>query len=161
MTRSSHVRFLFTDTHIVESHERRSPATVVVTDGIQKTAVAEDGRKLLNEKSQQTAGDHGEKEVVDLEQPLELEGVEVPHDLPSSKNNDVVGDDERTRLLHRPYRSFAVLELKLPRRVAGGPFEEHIEQREEVETEGPLERGDLDVNGLREVGDKARYSPND
>lgn len=52
------------------------------------------GNQLLNEEDQEDTADGGQVKVVDEEERLELEGLSVAHQLATTKDDDVVDDDE-------------------------------------------------------------------
>lgn len=103
---------------IVEHNKGLRPTTIVIADGI-KDALAHNSRQnLLDEKSQKDGGDGGQDEVVDKEQGLQLESLPLAHPLAATKNDNVVADDEDTRLLERGHGRDAGLKLELASRIA-------------------------------------------
>lgn len=81
-------------THIVQNDHGLSPATIAVTDGVEDTIVVELRNELLNKENQKDAADHGQVEVVDQEERLELERLTVAHQFATTKDDDVVDDNE-------------------------------------------------------------------
>jgi hypothetical protein len=61
-------------TYVVQNDEGLSPSTVVVADGVEDAVAHQGGQKLLHEQSQKNGADSGEKEVVNHEESVELEG---------------------------------------------------------------------------------------
>ena len=86
-------------THIVEDNEGLSPATINIADGVEDAVANESREKLLNKQSQEDGADSGEVEVVDEEDGFELEGLTVPHQLPTAEDDGIVDDDEGARRL--------------------------------------------------------------
>lgn len=75
-------------------------------------------QELLNKQSQEDGADSGQKEVVNHEQSVQLEGGEVLHDLTATEDDDVVGDQHGRGLLECGHRGRARDEVELAGRVA-------------------------------------------
>lgn len=90
----------------------------MVANGVEDTVADNGGQELLNEKSQEDGADGGQEEVVDHEQGVQLEGGEVLHDLTTTEDNDVVGDQHSRGLLEGGQRGHALNKVELAGRVA-------------------------------------------
>lgn len=86
-------------TYVVQNDQGLGPTALLVAHGEKEATPRNGGDKLLNEKSQESAADKGQVEVVDQEERPQLEGLAVAHQLPATKDYNVVNDDEDTRLL--------------------------------------------------------------
>ncbi len=105
-------------TYVVEDNKRLGPAALSVADGVED-ATANNGRnQLLEEENQKDTADGGQVEVVDEEDGLELEGLTVAHELPSTKDDGVVDDDEDGGRLERGHRRLERHKLEVIGRVA-------------------------------------------
>lgn len=106
------------DTYIVEDNEGLRPTAIMIADGIED-ALAHNGRQdLLNEESQEDGGDGGQDKVVNEEQRFKLEPVLLAHPLATTKDDNVVANDEDARLFEGRHWRNASLELEVASRVA-------------------------------------------
>lgn len=106
---------------------------------------------MLHKQQQQRAGNEGEHQVVNLEQELQLERLERPHDLPSAKDDKVVRNDDTASFSKRSDWRLAIFEGKVPRRVASNTRPKRVVDGPKVKPERSVNRRDLDVDGLDEV----------
>ena len=82
-----------TSAYIVQSDQRLRPAAFMIADGEEQSFPGHGGQQLLDEERQQNGTDHGEIQVVNHEEPGELHGFSVSHELPSPEGDGIVGDD--------------------------------------------------------------------
>lgn len=77
-------------TYIVENDQLIGPAALGVADGMEETMVVESRNQLLNKEHQQYPTNSSEVEVVDLEDGIQLERFPTAHQLPPTKDYEVV-----------------------------------------------------------------------
>lgn len=89
-----------------------------------------DGRQqLLNEESQQSGADDGEIKIVDHEQAVQLIRRSIPHELPSTEDDDIVRDQRPRRRRKRRHWRDSSLESKILWRIAPNGGERLVEDR--------------------------------
>lgn len=129
---------------------------------MEDTVARDLGQQLLNEENEEHAADGSEVEVVDEEKALELERLAVPHQRATTKDDDVVQDDEDARLLERRHGRDASLEAEVVGRVAHDGCPRLVEDGPQRDAERPVEgRGpDLEQRPAgdgRRLGDHGRF----
>lgn len=78
------------NTYVVKNDQRRSPSTLDVANGVKDTMIEDGWDNLLEKQSQQASADGCKVEVVDHEEPVQLEGWTVTHQLSATKDYNVV-----------------------------------------------------------------------
>ena len=126
-------------TYVVQNDEGLSPTTTLVTDGVEHAVSDKSRQKLLNEEHQENTTDEGQDEVVDHEQGVQLESGQLLHDLTTTEDEHVVGNEHHGGLLQGGQRGHVLREGELAGRVAHDLLEAHIEQRPQVHTERAVE----------------------
>lgn len=113
--------------HVVENNQGLGPAAVVVADGEEDALSDNGGEKLFNEEGEQDGANGRQVEVVDEEEGLQLESLTSSHQLPSSKDYNVVYNDEDRGLLEGRHGSLAGDELEIVSRVPGDELKGLVE----------------------------------
>lgn len=82
-------------THIVQNNQLISPSTLVRANGKEDSTSCNRGQQLLHKQRQQDSRNGSEVKVVDLEEEVQLQWLAFPHNLASTEDDDVVGDQHR------------------------------------------------------------------
>lgn len=99
----------------------------MVTDGVEDALSDDRGEKLFNEEGEEDSADGSQVEVVDEEEGLQLESLASSHQLTSSKNYNVVYNDEDRGLFECGHGRLAGDELEVVGRVAGNKLKGLVE----------------------------------
>lgn len=128
-------------THIVQGDQRLSPAAIIVADGEEETVADQRRDELLEVEGEQATADDGQVEVVDFEQPVELQRRALFHNLPTTEDDDVVRGQGHGRLEHRRHGRAARDEAELLGLVSHDLFKGMGEDGPQLDTERPVEGG--------------------
>lgn len=111
-----------------------------VANGVKDALTVNDGDELLQKQDQQEARPQSQKEVVDLEQKVELVRGTVPHDLSAAKDDDVVkGDGSQDGVEGGEGQVLGELKaLGVPANGLG----DMVKNVPQVEAKGAIDRGD-------------------
>jgi hypothetical protein len=131
---------------VVEDNQLIGPATLVVADGEEKALPRYNGDELLRKQRKQHAANRREVKVVHLEQKVQLEGLAVAHELPSTEDYYVVCEKCDGACLERRQRRLAGDEAEVLRLVASNWLEGCFEDGPQLEAEWAVERGDAIVD---------------
>lgn len=110
-------------TYVVQHNEGLCPASINIADSEEDTLAHDGGQDLLDEEGKEDAGNSSQDEVVDQEDLLELEFVLLAHVFSTSQDDDVVNEDENSRLLQCGHGRDTGLETKLAGWVADAQLE--------------------------------------
>lgn len=111
----------------------------MVTDGVEDAMARNGGQELLDEQGEQDGADDGQEQVVDHEKSVELERRELLHDLATTEDHSVVGDQDGRGLLEGRQRSDTLDELELAGGVAHDLLIGLVEKRPQVNAKRPVE----------------------
>lgn len=110
----------------------------MVADGVEDAVARNGGEELLDEQGQQDGADDGQEQVVDHEESVELECGALLHDLATTEDHGIVGNQDGRGLLEGGQRSDTLDELELAGRVAHDLLVGLVEQRPQVNAERPV-----------------------
>ncbi len=113
--------------YIVENDQLVGPSARFGANGIEYTVSDNSRDQLLGKERQENAADDGQVEIVNLEQPIQLQRRSIAHQLASTKNYDVVGYQDDGCLWECRHWRDAFDEAKVLRLVAFGGFEGLLE----------------------------------
>lgn len=146
-------------THVVEDNHGLSPAAISIADGKEETLANNSGKHLLDEESEEDAGNGGQVKVVDQEERPKLEGLAAAHVLSATKDDGIVDDDEDARFLQGRHGSLTGLEAEVIGRVANNLLKGLVEDGPEVDAEWPVQRWDRQlVENRSHCEDKTRLN---
>ena len=77
-------------TYVVEGDQRRGPPTPNIAYCIEYSPAPHGRSELLNEQGQQDCADDGEDQIVDHEEPVQVEWLLMSHELPSTEDRHIV-----------------------------------------------------------------------
>ena len=139
-------------THVIQHNKLIRPPTLLIANTKEQSTSCQRRDQLLQEQRQQHPTNHREVEVMNLEQPIQLERFPIAHQLPPAKDNRIVRQQRRRRLRERAHRCAAGLEAPVLSRVALDQGEGIAEYRPEGHAEGTIDGGsavDEPGRGLR------------
>ena len=122
--------FIKGGTHVVEGFHLTGPGARVA-DSVEESIVLQHWHKLFEMQHEQHRADGGEHEVVDLVDFIELKGGTPLHELPTSKDDSVVRNENGCRLLEGGYWRRPGCEFEVGCRVPGNAVEGIVEYRPE------------------------------
>lgn len=111
-----------------------------MADCIVYTVSGDGGDQLLQEQQQKSATDGGQVEVVDFEEKVELERLPLPHELASSKDDDIVGEEENGRLRHAGHGRLSGHEPEVLGGISSNGLECLCENGPQRDTKRPVKR---------------------
>lgn len=127
-------------THVVQNDHGLSPTTIVVTDRVEDTIVVELRNELLNKENQKDAANHGQVKVVDQEERLELERLTVAHQFATTKDDDVVNDNEDRGRLQCRHGCLKRYEMEVLGRRSNDDLPSLAEYGPKVNAKGTIDR---------------------
>jgi len=128
-----------TSTYIIQYHQLVRPSAVMVTNGEEDAVTAHDGNQLLSEEQKEYSADGREVEVVHLEQEAKFEGRALAHNLPPTKDDNVVCEENGGACLERRHRRLAGHESEVLRLVAHGRFIALLEDGPQLQAKRAVE----------------------
>lgn len=113
----------------------------MIADSVENTVSDQCREELLDEKNQKGAGDGGQVEVVNLEQPVQLDRLASTHNLPTSQDDDIVRNERHRGLSESGHGCNALDELELLSWVAENHLPDIAEDGPDGDAEGSIESG--------------------
>jgi len=115
-----------------------------ITNRIKRSLPHQRRQQLLHKQRQQSSRNDRQVEIVDLEQPVQLQRLPVAHHLASTQDDDVVRDERSESLVRARHGRGARREAEFLGLVASDFGKGGAEDGPEFEAEGALQGGKAD-----------------